>query len=231
MSTEFRLQTVKGYSIEFWFMLNNVICPITIFTATDEFVYFYANPHIILWRNNKFYHRFIGTGTETDITARLHQYEWNKLVIMTDIVNNEITFYVNFFETPFIIPVSGSLDLKNIAFCTKKGNPKCTEQDITIKWESAYYNNIRIWDIRTASIEVIQGYHSKMYSETLKSHVLYYPLTISYLDNNKIENIISTLSDYLTITILSSDSMYNVDNIILYNYSSNCLIQIILLVQ
>lgn len=139
---------------------------------------------------------------------------------MTDIVNNEITFYVNFFETPFIIPVSGSLDLKNIAFCSKKGNPKCTEQDITIKWGSAYYNNIRIWDIQTASIEVIQGYHSKMYSETLKSLVLYYPLTISYLHNNKIKNIISTLSEHFTITILSTDSMYNVDNIILYNYSS-----------
>ena len=217
----------KGYSIEFWFMIDHVICPTNTLTS-GEYYYFYASPHAISWNTTKkYYYKYIPDNNyDQDITSLIAEYEWNKIVIMTDMTdpaNQVITVYVNFHKEPIIIKgIVSVLSLKNIAFCTRKGLPACLETNENIQWGSAYYNNIRIWDIDAATIQVIEGYQSGMFSETLKALYLFYPLTIEKLDNNKMVNIITTygFSEDIIHSIKSTDNIYSKDNILLYNYSS-----------
>ena len=114
--------------------------------------------------------------------------------------------------------------LQFIAFCSATPSvenfPECVE---TAKnWASAYYNNIRIWNILTSSIDTIQSFVNNIYDEYPQSLVLFYPLTIKYLDNNVMQNLMAKLTEHISFKCSSSNdcTLYNKDNIIIYNYSS-----------
>ena len=82
------------------------------------------------------------------------------------------------------------MQLQYISFCSKQNNGDCTSAGpANINWGSAYYRNIRVWDLLSADILVVQAFNNKYYeydeNEYPKSLILYYPLTIKYMDISK----------------------------------------------
>ena len=227
-------QIQSGYVLEFWFMIDNTIN--TDFKVGEEYYYFNANPHEVYLKNDNadglnYYYRFKPLSSNVyKLTDLIHKYEWNKILIFADNVKETILIYVNFNKAEKIpVTASGDLKLKSIAFCSNKGSwtstlkyPKCTSSQLNIKWASAYYNNIRVWDILISTIDTIQSFVNEIYTEHPQSLVLFYPLTINYLDNNKMTNIMYKLEEHITINCpkASECTIYNKDNIIIYNYSS-----------
>ena len=237
-STSFQTQIESGYVLEFWFMIDNVIN--TNFIQNEEYFYFNANPHeVYLKKDNtgklNYIYRLKTSSIEKDLTELIHQYEWNKILIFTDNVKKNIVIYVNFNKAKKIeFTESGSIDLKlnSIVFCSNApantGSPlypKCRESPNTItdiKWASAYYNNIRVWDFLISTIDTIQSFINEIYTEHPQSLILFYPLTINYLDNNQMTNIMTKLEEHITFNCPNANkcTLYNKDNIIIYNYSS-----------
>ena len=51
--------------------------------------------------------------------------------------------------------------------------------------------------------------------------LLFYPLTIQYLDNNIMSNILPDFNEDISYSISNSLYAYNKDNILIYNYANN----------
>ena len=237
-SSSFRTQINSGYVLEFWFMIDNVIN--TEFQNDKEYFYFNADPHEVYLKKVDgklgYWYRYTSALNTKNIefTELIHQYEWNKILIFSDNVakadNKYIVIYVNFNKAnKKIVEVSKSEDLtlNSIVFCSNNPSPKypkCRKENsiTTIKWASAYYNNIRVWDILISTIDTIQSFVNEIYQEHPQSLVLFYPLTINYLDNNKMTNIMTNLEEHITFNCPQAKdcTLYNKDNIIIYNYSS-----------
>lgn len=81
------------------------------------------------------------------------------------------------------------MSLTSISFCSDslKGG-KC-DSLTNITWGSAYYRNIRVWDVGQATVFLAQAFANSQFSESLKSMINYYPLTLDYTDLNKFSNI------------------------------------------
>ena len=217
-----------NYILEFWFMIDNVLY--TKFENNVNYHYFYAAPHEFFFNQTseeeyKYYYRFANK-IEKQIIPRelIHRYEWNKILIFIK-QEKEINLIINFdkFQS---IPIEdyseGDRPLTNIAFCSSN-NPKyisCEGVDNNIKWASAYYNNIRIWDSTISTIDTIQSFVNGIYSEYPQSLVIFYPLTIKYLDNNQLTNVMTNAESENIIIQTAKTNLYNKDNIILYNYST-----------
>ena len=224
------------YVLEFWFMIDNVIH--TTFDNNKEYHYFYATPHELFMKpiandKPKYFYR-TGSFEREIANGLIHTYEWNKVLIFTNKKETEIRIYINFDKkNPIIITgeVINDYNLKDIEFCTNSRPyddkdlyyPTCPHD---IKWASAYYNNIRIWNLHISTIDTIQSFINGIYVEHPNSLILFYPLTIQYLDNNQMTNIMTNLEDHISAKIESEKtgtkkhSLYNKDNIILYNYST-----------
>ena len=231
------------YILEFWFMIDNVIY--TEFDPNKNYYYFYSNPHVIYLKNEAEdgvyklhyyyqYTRISGNDGIRELTNLIHQYEWNKILIFVDKEEKKISIIVNFnkLEKKFIdIPDSqiNNLNLDYIAFCSKKGNrfnffksPYCTNSNVDIKWASAYYNNIRIWNLKISNIDTIQSFVNKIYLEHPQSLVLFYPLKIKYIDNNVFTNLMGNYEEHFSFNCdkITTCTLLNKDNIIIYNYST-----------
>jgi hypothetical protein len=159
----------SGYVLEFWFMIDNVIMNQTNFEPGKKYHYFNAKPHDVYIEDLKYYYRFSGKNSREDkeeITSLVHQYEWNKILIFADATisgKKEIRVVVNFDKanTKKIDVSSEEITLTYIAFCSNDPDinllyPECVLRGNSINWASAYYNNIRIWSIKTSTIETIQ---------------------------------------------------------------------------
>ena len=227
----------NGYVLEFWFMIDNVIMNSTNFVSGKKYHYFNAKPHDVYREDNKYYYRFSGKNGRQDtveITDLMHQYEWNKILIFSDATISgikEIRVIVNFDKANIkTVDVSSEdITLTYIAFCSNDPvsestliYPECVSRGNPINWASAYYNNIRIWNIKTSTIDTIQSYINGIYTENPQSIILYYPLTIKYLDNNVMTNTMENLAEHISFKCASKArcTLYNRDNIIIYNYSS-----------
>ena len=168
-SKKFLADLNKNYVLEFWFMIDNVLY--TNFEDNKEYYYFFSRPHEVFLRNNKIiYKYFYGqvNEKEIDITDYIHKYEWNKILIFVDSKEKLLTLYVNFDKAnrkKIILSnsdiTSNNLNLKYIAFCSRKGygdkdeyyhTPRCGPDDLNLTWASAYYNNFRIWNLTTSTI-------------------------------------------------------------------------------
>ena len=218
----------NGYVLEFWFMIDNVIYDKSNYKAGEKYHYFLAKPHEVYIEDSIIYYRFDSRITAV-ITSYLHPYEWNKILIFADsTVSNkkEIRLVINFEKVePTITVDQGQLTLTYIAFCSKDPElsyPLCVMKGLEVQWASAYYNNIRVWNIYTSTIDTIQSFINGIYEEYPQSIILYYPLTIQYLDNNKMTNIMGNLEEHIEVKCESGAkcASYNKDNIIIYNYSS-----------
>ena len=225
----------SGYVLEFWFMIDNVIMNQTNFVSTKKYHYFNAKPHDVYIENQKYFYRFSGKNNiehKKEITDLVHQYEWNRILIFADATisgKKEIRVVVNFdkVNTKKIDVSSEEITLTYIAFCSNDPDinllyPECVLRGNSINWASAYYNNIRIWSIKTSTIETIQSYINGIYTENPQSIILFYPLTIKYIDNNVMTNIMGNLGEHISFKCASKSrcTLYNRDNIIIYNYSS-----------
>ena len=82
------------------------------------------------------------------------------------------------------------MKLLYISFCSRSGSGDCIPNQSSINWGSAYYRNIRVWEYQSSSLEMIQDYNVGIFEEKPQSLILYYPLTIRYMDLNKITEII-----------------------------------------
>ncbi len=225
--TSFLNKITNGYIIEIWFMIDNFICP----WDDDTLYIFYANPHSI-YRNKtsgeiKYYYKH-ESASENELNL-IHNYEWNKIVIFTDINNKKITVYQNFdLHSSNIIEISFTSTLsKNLilVFCSVNGSNDISKCRYSIKFGSVYYNNFRIWDINLATIETIQAFNRETYTNIPDNLLLNYPLTLEYIDNNILIDTIGKYNQDININnILKSITFYNneiyhKDKIIIYNYS------------
>ena len=229
----------NGYILEFWFMIDNVIYNSTNFIQNEKYHYFNSKPHEIYLEKSssdqlKYWYLFNkgegSTDYKQELTDLIHQYEWNKILIFVDATISgikEIRVIVNFDKenTKKFNVTIGDLSLIYIAFCSKDPEltyPECVSRGNKIKWASAYYNNIRIWNIQTANIDIIQSYINGIYTEYPQSLILFYPLNIKNLDNNIMTNIMGNLEEHIIFKCENGEkcALYNKDNIIIYNYSS-----------
>ena len=234
------------YVLEFWFMIDNVIY--TDFTPGNEYHYFFAYPHELFMKQTSdasgtkttYYYGYLGSNAFRDEIPEglIHQYEWNKILIFADKKKKEIKVYFNFDkEQGHYVKrsVSSITNLDYIQFCTNSrpsgddgddglNYPSCKDN---INWASAYYNNIRVWNLHISTIDTIQSFINGIYTEHPTSLILFYPLTIQYLDNNQMTNIMTNYEDREHISAKIDEikdnkksALYNKDNIIIYNYST-----------
>jgi len=73
------------------------------------------------------------------------------------------------FENPraSFASISSSIDmtLKYISFCSRSGSGDCTPGQSFVNWGSAYYRNIRVWEYRSSSLEMIEDFNAGLFSE------------------------------------------------------------------
>ncbi len=221
-SNELKNQLNIGYIIEFWIMFDNVYCIEEINNVVYH--YFIIHPHEIIKINNKYYYRIISRINDIQL-SNLHQYEWNKIIIKVDLSNNKINIFENF-GNEITKTINEPLSLSYISFCSDKGGgikPECNfqgENNIGINWGSAFYSNIHIWNFKTTSIDLIQAFNTQMLTETPKSLIINYPLSIKYMDNNIFQNSINPNFESIDFSLKINNEIYNKDHIILHNYST-----------
>ena len=237
----------NGYVLEFWFMIDNVIFnqekffkdPTDPNNPNKRFYYFYSNVHELFVQREtngdlKYSYYFNrGSLSEYQVSLQdrtnIHRYEWNKIIIFADSTISgikQIRLYINFDKVKEIdVRLEDDLTLIYIAFCSAKPDlnfPHCVIEGNEIHWASAFYNNLRIWNIYTSTIDTIQSYINGIYKEYPQSLILFYPLTIEHLDNNRMTNIMTNLEEHISFKCesVAKCGVYNKDNIIIYNYSS-----------
>ena len=101
------------------------------------------------------------------------KFEWNRFMfkVKTTGASNEISIFVNnnLNTAEFTQTITDPMILQKIAFCfydntgAIQGRMSCQALvgTTTLDWGSAYYRNIRVWDISKASEWVAQAYDHK----------------------------------------------------------------------
>ena len=219
-----------GYFLEFWFKLDKMLnkCKDGYVNIYDKEYYFRSDPHSVYLdiSSNNFYYQFKDyVGTIREI-AGLNDHEWNKFYIRTRINEKQIDLFLNFeiVNPKFTltvengIPQTADLQLNRISFCSRINNGDC--KDNTINWGSAYYKNIRVWDERTTTIRMVQDFNNELFTEFPNSLILYYPLTIQYMDLNEIKEIVSGVDSFIVKHDMTED-FKSYDKNIFYNYEIN----------
>lgn len=216
----------SGYLLEFWFKLDTILNTCTR-NAKKEY-YFFAIPHSVYLDtdSNLWYYEIVDTVYKKKLEG-VQSYEWNRFVIKTTLgaTGQNVDVYVNYkFNSPDVIftsiPASTNMQLTSISFCSDVKNGDCTPSKIKINWGSAYYRNIRVWDLKSSTTQVIQSYNNGIFTENPKSLILYYPLTIDHIDLNKIDEIISG-NENIQATHISTANFRSSDGYSFYNYAIN----------
>jgi hypothetical protein len=115
------------------------------------------------------------------------------------------------------------MQLQYISFCARYENGYCTSAgNANINWGSAYYRNIRVWDLLSADILVVQAFNNKYYEYNIVEHpaslIIYYPLTIDYIDKNSIQDIVS--KEHIKVTHANTLNFDSNDDFLFYNYET-----------
>ena len=220
----------SGYFYEFWMKLDNKLIDVDVTCKeagqSSKEYYLYSTPHSIYKDNdeNVFYYQIINSAYKQKITS-IDENVWNRIVIETKIetTGQNVNVHINF-EKDIIsllnIDTSITMRLQYISFCSRKTSGDCIPGSSNIMWGSAYYRNIRVWNIKSSSIHTILDYNSKIYEDISKSLVLFYPLSVQYMDNNVIKEIISG-EDSIIVKHLRSNNFQSDDDVINYNFETN----------
>ena len=230
ISTTTQEKLSYGYYYEFWIKLDNMLINCKDLPSQPREYYLYSTPHSIYLdtTTNLFYYEIsVATSYNTQISG-ISEYEWNKIIIRTTLhpsLGQNVDIYLNFdFNNPIVSfsGISSSIDMKllYISFCSRSGSGDCVPNQSSINWGSAYYRNIRVWEYQSSSLEMIQDFNVGIFKEIPQSLILYYPLTIRYMDLNKITEIISG-TDTITVTHLDTNNFQSTDNNVFYNYETN----------
>ena len=217
-----------GYYYEFWFKFDNMLNECQDLETQSREYYLYSTPHSIYLdtSSNLFYYEIIvATSYNTPISG-FSDYEWNKVIISTTLdptLGQNVYVYLNFdLQNPIAsftsIPSSINMKLLYISFCSRAGSGDCTPGTSFVSWGSAYYRNIRVWEYKSSSLEMIEDFNAGLFEELPESLILYYPLTIQYMDLNKIQQIRRDGIDTIKVTHLDTNNFQSTDNNVFYNY-------------
>jgi hypothetical protein len=160
----------SGYILENWFKLDNVYNNCNYSTTSNRAYILYTVPHTIYvdLTTNIFYYEN-STKAYNKSMPSIQKYEWNVILFRTEILGNvqNLSVFVNYnFNNPEIvinnIPTSINMNLASIAFCSNINSGVCQPQGTTIliDWGSAYYKNIRIWDLSSSTQWLVQAYNN-----------------------------------------------------------------------
>ena len=222
-----------GYFLEFWIKLDKMLNECQDGYETKEIEYYFrTDPHSIYLdtTTNIFYYKFKNYANTIREISGINDYEWNKFYIRTRINDKQIDLFLNFdivnpkftLNEENDLPIVADLQLNKISFYSRDGNGygagNCKESNIN--WGSAYYKNIRVWDERTTTIRMVQDFNNELFTEFPNSLVLYYPLTIQYMDLNVVTEIISGVDNF-QVTHPETNNFKNNDQNIFYNYEIN----------
>ena len=202
--------------------------------------YLYAHPHQIIKdpsdQNYKYSNRLLSGGYYYYPLTSISNFEWNHLIIENLYDYNtkqfSIKVYVNNeFNSPQLhIPDLDSsiykLHFRGIGFCNKIDDTYCKINDdiAYIRWGSAWYRNLRVWDADITTLELIQTCDYG-FTQTINSQKYYFPLTIDTLDKNTIKDIISPDENRMKLNYwyfyLGEEYLEAFDNDIRINYSTD----------
>ena len=220
----------NGYFFEFWFKLDKVqVLQHCETSASEEYILF-STPHSIYLdlKENKYYYKIIDSVYSSTLDG-INEYEWNKVVIKTTLgvtLGQNVYVYINFdinnIKATFLnIPSSIKMQLQYISFCSKEENGDCTPAGaMDVTWGSAYYRNFRVWELLSSSIYSIQDFNIEIYTEKPLSLKLFYPLTISNINYNLLDEIIKG-DDSIEVQHEESYNFTSLDKWGFYNYAVN----------
>ena len=219
-----------GYYYEFWFKFDKMLSDCADISVQSREYYLYSTPHSIYLdtSSNLFYYEISVASSYNAQISGFSDYEWNKVIIRTTLhatLGQNVDVFLNFdFKNPIasFSGISTNIDMKlvYISFCSRAGSGDCVPNQSSINWGSAYYRNIRVWEYRSSSLEMIQDFNVGIFDEIPQSLVLYYPLTIRYMDLNKITEVISG-AETITVQHLDTNNFQSNDNNVFYNYETN----------
>ena len=226
--TEYKYR--EGYVLEFWMKLDKALIQCQDgYGVNNKEYYFKTNIHSIYYdtSSNIFYYECARDTSIIREISGVQDYEWNKFYIRTKITDRIIDLFLNFdvanakftLKNELKIKQTMKLSLNQISFCPRNSCGTCGV-DNNINWGSAYYKNIRVWDDKTATLKMIQDFNNDLFEEFPDSLILYYPLTIQYMDINVIKEIISG-TDSFKVTHAQTNSLQSKDENIFYNYEIN----------
>ena len=190
-----------SYYIELWFKLDAINHNGKI---TDNEIYLYIFPHVILKDSTdqifKYANELISSGNLYYSLSSISPYEWNRIIIENkyDFENKDFTikFYTNYnFDSPeFVISnlvaSTYKMHFRGIGFCNTKFSDCIVNNDPKyLHWGVAWYRNLRIWDERITSLELIQSCGIG-YKEFIYSQKYYWPLTANTIEKNTIVDLI-----------------------------------------
>ena len=226
ITTSIQNNFINGYFFEIWIKLENVLNTCSR-TYSKEYL-LYANPNSIYLNteDNNFYYNIIGT-IYTKMINGISLHEWNKILIKVTLnpsIGQNVYIYINnnLNPEPIInnIEESINMQLQSISFCSFGINGQCSiSGSPLINWGSAYYKNIKVWEINSSSFETIQIANSKYLKNYLNSLKLFYPLTFDYFDKNIILSGFN--ENNIIVDHIASNNFDTNDNFLFYNYEIN----------
>ena len=231
LSVATKTAIASGHILELWYKrdtLFNACAHVTSINPIKEY-YLYAPPHSI-YRNhstNNFYYEVTMDNTKNKQIV-VNKHEWNNIIIkmVKTGTDQTISIYTNFdLENPVYtnntVPLGTDLTLSSIVFCSG-ANGTCSPNGvpITINWGSAYYKNFRVWDVSSATEWLVQTFNNNLYTEILKSLILYYPLNASNLDLNKFTNLVGATNFIDLEPAYTGTLNWTADKNMLFNFSS-----------
>ena len=232
ISNESKEKLPNGYYFEFWFKLDKVQILEHCDTSANEEYILFSTPHSIYLdlNENKYYYKIIDSIYSSTLDG-INNYEWNKIVIKTTLgvtLGQNVYVYINFDidnikATILNIPSSIKMQLQYISFCSKEENGDCTPAGAAdVTWGSAYYRNIRIWELYSSSIYSIQDFNIGIYTEAHDplSLKLHYPLKISTMGHNILKQTIGGI-DNIYVSHEESQNFRSLDAWDFYNYADN----------
>lgn len=155
-----------GHILEVWIKRdNNCVIP-----SVGKFYMFWSLPHCLYLTGSTLFYEKWDAPAPSSATGPLSgykQFEWNRFMfkVSTTGATSVISVLVNNnLDSPeFTQTVAIPMSLQKIAFCFYDstggiGKTSCSLIGQNIDWGSAYYKNIRVWNISTASEWVAQAY-------------------------------------------------------------------------
>ena len=227
IATGTKQKLVNGYYYEFWFMfdtVNNKCIGENTKDIKKEY-YLYSLPHSIYYDHSRSQY-IVSTYTET-APVEFYPNEWNQVVIKTVLSGKQyVEYYINgdFSKDPIrfdSFSVTDNLQLASISFCSRNENGDCINgKGFEHVWGSAYYKDIRVWDLKSTSLELIKAKNNFLFSEYTTSLILYYPLTLDKMDVNVISEVIIGV-DNIVATHAATQNFHTEDNFLFYNFAMN----------
>ena len=230
ISNESKELLPNGYFFEFWFKLDKVQVLQHCGTSASEEYILFSTPHSIYLnlKENKYYYKIIDSIYSSTLDG-INEYEWNKIIIKTTLgltLGQNVYVYINFDidnikATILNIPSSIKMQLQYISFCSKEDNGDCTPAGaMDVTWGSAYYRNIRVWELLSSSIYSIQDFNIEIYTEWPLSLKLFYPLIASKINYNLLEEVVDG-KDSILVQHEESYDFNSLDKWGFYNYAIN----------